>query len=106
MITLNNEHKLAPAIIKKTASNPRHFRLITELASRDGLTSKQVGTITGASNPYSEIECLRKLGWLIWNSKHFGVDRDGRRCKFEKYHLCSTQLVHAAEVTNLFAAAT
>jgi len=95
-------NELSLEIIKRTALNARHYRLICELLKGKGLTSKQVAGVTGASNPYSEIEKLRKFDWQIFNTHHKGFDRDGRRCSFDRYHLAPQQISDAVKVLEFF----
>lgn len=84
--------------IKKTIRNPRHKRLIQSFLNSKGLTSKEVSNITGASNPYSEIESLRKIGWIIFNTKHSAYDRDNKKRHFDRYHLSHEQYIYARQV--------
>jgi len=88
--------------IKKTIKNPRHNRLMCVFVNGKKLTSKEVSKITGASNPYSEIECLRKLGWIIQNTKHSAFDRDNKKRHFDRYHLTEEQYVYAKQVIEHF----
>jgi|GEM_PF-2928909 len=95
-------NKLPLETIKRTALNARQYRLISEFVKGKGLTSKQVAGVTGASNPYTEIEKLRKSGWNIHNTHHKGFDRDGRRCSFDRYHLAPQQISDAVKVLEFF----
>ena len=99
---LNTINRLPAEAIKRTANNARQRRLICKLVSSIGLTSKQVSEVTGASNPYSEIENVRKVGWHIVNTHHKGTDQDGRACRFDRYHLSPLQLKDAIRVVEFF----
>lgn len=95
-------NELLPETIRRTAINPRFYRLLGKLSKSKGTTSKQVAEITGASNPYSEIEKLRKLGWIIINIPSVGVDQDGKRRHFVRYSLANNQLPDAFKVIEYF----
>jgi len=82
---------ISPISLAKTMKRPRLVRLLEALVLNDGITSKHVGSVTGASNSYEEISKLRRLGWVIFNTHHRVIDRDGVPCRFDRYHLLPNQ---------------
>jgi len=97
-----NTNRLLDEVIEKTANNARHYWLVCKLAKGMCLTPKQVASISGASNPYFEIEKLKKLGWNLIKTRSMGVDQVGRLWYFDRYHLSTFQLTDAAKVVDYF----
>jgi len=95
----NNDCSHLPAIpsIQLTVNSERLLLLLQALQKAQGITSKQITQITGASNPYAETARLRALGWKILKTQHKAQNRYGKLCRYVRFHLSLFHKPYAEE---------